>query len=160
MPHSPSSFTIIFVSHGVSLSQWSIEVVLVDNYISSQRIYVVVFIFLFHSFLFCFLFPSLIFYVYLFSLTFFLRYDTIKVQTPSTSRSDMRQVYRVLYHTSYYNMHNIFFKFLCVASFYHFFDNLTITRYENVIFTHVKNYNYYYYSMLILCVFPISTYYR
>lgn len=70
-----------------------------------------------------FFFPPLLFQFIFFSFSFSFR--NWHRQSPAPSKyvqKRLRQgLYRVLYHTSHYNMHNVFFKFLCDASLYHFF---------------------------------------
>lgn len=93
-----------------------------------------------------FFFPPLLFQFIFFSFSFSFR--NWHRQSPAPSKyvqKRLRQgLYRVLYHTSHYNMHNVFFKFLCDASLYHFFFFFTIdnrrpeTRITFV--AHVKNY--------------------
>lgn len=102
------------------------KVVLVDNYISPHRIRCCAnfSLYLTLTLSYCFLFPSFTFSIYLFSFSFSFRNRHHQSPAPSKYvQKRLRQgLYRVLYHTSHYNMHNVFLHF-SAARLYHFFDN-------------------------------------
>lgn len=125
VPHSPSSFTIIFVSHGVSLFLNEVQKLSWSTITSHHKGYTSLYLF-FSFILFCFVFffPHLFSMFIFFLLLFLFVIDTIKVQTPSMSRSDMRQGSIVSYIIHHITICIIFFlNFSASRLFITFFDN-------------------------------------